>query len=288
MQLYLYSSQDLIIISGTETHNINAGIFNLKLHENENVIIHHKNGCGSMILNNQTILDRQHSQLKYYELSKNAILCEIKPFIANIVPIKYNVNNSETLIYFSGKQLQIFYNHKYIGSINGNIKDIKFKRVDENKLGVILCGGNIILFNDDIIYCSSYIDYEINNKFIQIYSHSPNVFNVGQLTKYEFVSKKISINNVCDRGDEQKHIGAEFAVIYFLDAIKCGRFKYAHNKLSAELKLAIDVVTLQQYFKSFDEFVYLQEEDCYITLKNNKVTGIYHFVVKNNLIDNIY
>ncbi len=288
MQLYLYSSQDLIIMSGTEVHNISAGIFNLKLHQDENVIIYPSNDCGSIILNKQILLDQQHSQLEYHVLNDNAILCEIKPFIANTIPAKYNINNSEISIYSSGKQLHIFYNHKYIGAINGNITDIVFKNVNENKLGLIVCEKNIILFNDDIIHCSSYIDYEINKKFIQIYAHIPNVFNVGQLIKYEFVSQEITINNVCDRGDEQKHTGAEFAVIYFLDAIKCGRFKYAQNKLSRELKATIDEGTLEQYFKAFDEFVYLQEEDCYITLKNNKVTGIYHFVVKNNLIDNIY
>ena len=147
----------------------------------------------------------------------------------------------------------------------------------------------LILFNQSkIIYCGQYIDSEVTKKYIQIYSHVPNIFNVGGLLKCDFESGAIENKAVNDHGYEHKQLGDEFGLIYFLEAIKCGRVKYAYNKLSYELKTAINIDALANYFEPFDKYFYLHEQDVYITLKNNKVTGVYHFVVKDNLIDNIY
>ena len=108
------------------------------------------------------------------------------------------------------------------------------------------------------------------------------------LAKYTFQDDNLEIKVVSDRGEERKQISYDFNIIYFLEAIKCGRFKYAHSKLSYELKSIIDIDTLSKYFLGFDQYKYIYDQDVYITIKNNKVIGIYHFVVKDNLIDNIY
>ena len=80
----------------------------------------------------------------------------------------------------------------------------------------------------------------------------------------------------------------DFNVVYFIEAIKCGRFKYAYNKLSYELKSEITLDTLKQYFKPFDKYLFLNKTQSYITINNNKIVGIYHFELKDNLINNIY
>ena len=116
----------------------------------------------------------------------------------------------------------------------------------------------------------------------------PNMFNVGKLAKYEFKLDDIKYKAINDRGEQRRQIDNGFTIIYFLEAIKCGRFKYAYNKLSYELKSVISIEILNDYFKQIDNYIYLQEQDVFITLKNNKVIGIYHCVVKDNLIDNIY
>ena len=138
------------------------------------------------------------------------------------------------------------------------------------------------------MYCGRYIDVETKKEYMQIYQHLPNIFNVGRLIKCEFENNIIDSKTIDDRGGERKQQSGEFIIVYFLEAIKCGRAKYAYNKLSYELKSEINIDVLKNYFSSFDEYVYLNEQDAYITLKNNKVIGIYHFVVKDNLIDNIY
>ena len=108
------------------------------------------------------------------------------------------------------------------------------------------------------------------------------------MKNYNFKTQQLEIKSVCDRSIENKQNKSDFIIIYFLEAIKCGRYKYAYSKLSYELKSEIKIDVLDKYFKDFDAFAYIDSEDVYITQKNNKVTGIYHFVVKDNMIDNIY
>ncbi|MBQ7880550.1 MAG: hypothetical protein IJ358_01745 [Clostridia bacterium] len=294
MQLYLYSSQDLILRGKTQTTLLAGRICCIKFEVDEIVMVYPKHTSGVMIITKETLLQQQHSQINFYKLSESALLCEIKPFIVQENIKQYLIKGANLKLIENLTTSYIYFNGTYYGNIKGKYISAKFQKIDKNNIeyGVLeleLDKKYVILFdNKQIIYCGQNIDSEINKQYIQIYSHLPNIFNVGKLAKYEFETKTITNKSVIDKGDERRQINFEFNIIYFLEAIKCDRLKYAHSKLSYELKSVIDIKTLEEYFKGFDNYIYLYEQDAYIALKNNKVIGVYHFVVKDNLIDNIY
>lgn len=288
MELYLYSHQDLVLTSSNKVYEIGEGLFHVGLQPGELVNVQAKYCAGNIIIDQEILSNENHSNIDYYKLNDNAILCELKPFTNNCCDNIYRVNTNYIKLFQTAGITYIYLNNQYVGNIKSNCKNVEFITTYGNRLGVIKCNKNIIIFNNKIIYCGSYIDYEINSQYIQIYTHQANMFNIGQLIKYEFDSNQIIIRNVIDNVNECKMKNSDYNIVYFLDSIKCGRYKQAYNLLTTELKLNVAADTLRDYFMGLDDYIYLQEEDCYITLKNNKVIGVYHFAVKANLIDNIY
>jgi len=274
---------------------VKAGvIYNIKIKSTDNIIVYCANNEGVIYLNLDILLRQQHNQIIFHKISPNAVLCEIKPFITRLSVKNYLIENANIRLVYCMEATYIFFNNDYYGCINGHVAEDKFEKVDYNdtQLGILQLKEEkryIILFTSKkIIYCGQYIDIEKNKQYIQIYNHIQNIFNIGNLIKYSFDKDDIEIKSIQDRGEQYKQISNEFNIIYFLEAIKCGRYKYAYNKLSYELKTNINIETLNNYFSQFDTYIYLHEQESYITIKNNKVIGIYHFVVKDNLIDNVY
>lgn len=293
MEFYLYSSQDLMI-GGNGSKCVEAGnLFQLNIAD-ENVFIYPLSNAGIMIVNRQILQAKQHSQINFYQLNNNAILCEIKPFVTNQNIRHYIVDNAHIKLVCNLNKIYIFYNNEFHGSVDGEDNNIKYEKIIKNKheYGIIeIFGPNktLIIFNSEkIIYCGQYIDYENLKEYFQIYAHVPNVFKTGQLIKYDFNNLSLEYKTVLDCGVDYKHSSNGFNVIYFIEAIKSGRFKYAYNKLSYGLKSEITVDTLRKYFKPFDKYLFLNKTQSYITINNNKIVGIYHFELKDDLINNIY
>ena len=294
MQFYLYSSQDLIINSEVFVDLKAGNIYCLKLKQNENIIIYSTHTSGSLIINLSILQSQQHNQIVFHKLSNQAVLCEIKPFIIQGYERCYKIKEGELKLISNNNFAYIYFNGVYGGNMYADEMKIKFEKLDKNgqEYGLITLDGKdkqMILFNNQkLIFYGTYIDSEILKNYIQIYCHTPNIFNIGKLVKYDFINQTIQTKSVCDRGDERKQINYTFNIIYFLEAIKCGRFKYAYGKLSYELKSIIDINTLRMYFSEFDQYIYLHEQRAYITLKSNKIVGVYHFEINDNLINNIY
>lgn len=290
MQLYIYSCQDLIIKS-TVFDYLKAGSFYcLEIDKQEMFEVYSTTSNGSIILNCDILHQQAHEQINFHQLNNNMMLCEIKPFVGVEGAIRYKVDEGCVKLIQRKNNTYIYFNEKYYGCI-GQKCDIKFEKFDNGKCGVLYLTGEkkyIIIFNQSLLLCEQFVDNEVLKDCIQLYTHQPNIFNIGNLIKYEFKDSKLSIKSVCDRGIEHKQVNSEFSIIYFLEAIKCKRYKYAYNKLSYELKSEITKQTLQDYFGEIDNFKYLSNEDAYITFKHNKIMGVYHFNIKDNMIDNIY
>lgn len=293
MKLYLFCCQDCIL-KGNSTAILKAGdIFNIQFDDNEIIEVYPLHSSGVILLNKENLISKQHTQINFYTLSADSILCEIKPFISPFKMLKYNINGSELSLSISNTATYILYNNDYYGSIYNQVIDIKFNKqgTTNGEYGIVTFSENkyIIVFNNrDIVYCGNIIDYETTRQHIKIYSHNPNIFNVGKLTSIDFNTGKEVENIVDDSGCCQICNNSQLINIYFLEAVKCGRYKLAHGMLTSDLKEVINKEMLKQYFKPYDKYIYLYTEDAFIALKNNKVTGIYHLVVKDNYIDNIY
>lgn len=293
VQFYLYSSQDLMIKSDG-FKSVKAGnIYCLNLLESENAFVYSNCANGVILLNRQILQDGQHNNINFYPIDDNNTLCEVKPFGVNENILNYDVDGANVKLITNGNQTYIYFNSVYYGIIKDMCKDVTFTKFGKNnQFGIIAFGGRgrfIILFNSaQILYCGNYIDFETNAEYVQIYSHSPNIFNVGQLFKYSFNNDKIEIKTVKDRGVDYNQANSQFDLIYFIEAIKCGRFKYAYNKLSYDLKSVINIDTLKDYFGTFDKYIYLSNAKAYVTFKNGKIERVHRFEIKDNLIDNIY
>lgn len=293
MELYLYCCQDLNIFN--TDYKIRAGDFyKLDINLDETITLYSTTNAGVMIVNKDILSTKLHNQITFHDINSTAIICEINPFISKQNVIQYSINGATVGIVKNTEGVYIFFKGIYQGFIQGQMDKLSFEKIDNEvkQYGVItfFCGEKHIIFfnNKQIMFCGQYVDKEILKTHIQIYFHIPNVFNIGNLLEYKFGEDTISIKSVCDRGEEKKLISSQFNIIYFLEAIKCGRFKYAYNKLSYGLKSEISVEALSQYFDRFDNFKYLPDQDVYITLKNNKILGVYHFELKDNMIANIY
>ena len=295
MRLYLYCCQDLLI-EDTVLRNLNAGDFyNIQLDNDEYIKVYSKQMAGLMIIDYNTLSQLKHNQINYHQISEDSILCEIRPFISDFMyQQQYTILNTNLKLIPTINGTYIFLNDCYQGIVNQNITNPHFEKLgdDKNAIGILSFDSEektTILFDSErIIFCGKYIDKQIFKNQIQVYLHNPNVFNIGQLLKVDLNTHKTEYMSVADRGEEIKLISNEFNITYFLEAIKCGRYKYAYNKLSYELKSAISLQTLRLYFTTYDAYFYLEDEDAYITINNGKIVGVYHFDIKNNTIFNIY
>ncbi|MBQ8522358.1 MAG: hypothetical protein IJ458_01685 [Clostridia bacterium] len=268
--------------------------YRLEIDDTEVFNIYSTTSSGVMLLNKQILCNQQHNQVIFHQSKPDVLLCEIKPFISNDNIRQYAINGASLKIVENYGSLCLYFKGKYYGCINQKCNSIQFEKIEKHnrQYGLLYILGDkkhIILFDDiQIIFCLQYIDSEVLKDCIQIYEHYPNIFNVGRIVKYDFESRQLTIKSVNDAGVEHKQINSNFTIIYFLEAIKCGRYKYAYNNLSYELKAEINIETLSKYFCCFDEYRYLHEQDLYVTLKNHRIVGMYHFDINKNLIDNIY
>lgn len=291
VQCYIYSCQDLILKSDTSAH-INAGdIYCVDFDKDENVVIYSASQAGVMLINANIITQRKHSQINYYDLGNQNILCEIKPFP---VPYQYAFCvNKSVLKLVRADGLIIYFNNDYYGKLYNEddspvFEKISYKGKDYGLIKFVKT-KYIILFNEtQILYCGRYLDYEKLNTCLQIYEHIPNVFNIGKLIKCDFNTGEISSKCVNDRKCLFVEENKAFVLEYFMEAIKCDRYKYAYEKLSHELRADISLDILKQYFKKFDNYKDINNTDTYITFKNHKIVGVYRFELNRNFIDNIY
>lgn len=292
VQFYLYSSQDLTIKSDSDNHIMAGNIYCINFNKDESVLVYPNNSSGVMLINNQILESKNHANIIYHQIDDGNTLCELKPFVISETVMNYTIDEAVVKLIVGGSQIYIYYNSIYYGTINLVINDYKFLKLGkDNDCGMIMLNGStyIILFNKtQIIYCDECIDIETKVGYVQIYNHNPNIFNVGQLIKYNFDSRQIDIKCVKDKDVEYSESNNQFGTIYFVEAIKCGRFNYAYSKLSYELKSTINIDTLKRYFETFNSYTYLDKIKAYVTFKNGKIKHIHRFEIKNNLIDNIY
>lgn len=287
----MYSCQDLILKGNTSAYIKAGDIYCLNFDVGEEVFVYAVYQSGVMIINANAIIKRSHNQINFYELNSQDVLCEIKPFQAlfnNIFAI-----NKSTIKLVNIGDLYIYFNNKYYGKIQvGDVNPIFEKISKQGKdYGLIKFDKtkHLIFFSEsEVLYCGKYLDYEISNQYIQIYEHKPNMFNIGSLFKYQFNTNEIGIRCVNDRGGIITEQDKDFGLEYFMEALKCGRYKYAYEKLSYELRVDISIDVLKEYFKRFDDYAYIGKTDNYITFNNYKIVGVCRFDVNNKLIDNIY
>ncbi|MFQ6724198.1 MAG: hypothetical protein ACLRFE_02565 [Clostridia bacterium] len=294
MEYYIYSCQDLIIESNGLTKVKANTFYCIKINDTEIIKIYSTISSGLILVDYNILITQKHNHIIFHQLSANATICEIKPFVSNENIYSYQIEDTKIKIVVEYNNAFIYFKGRYYGCINQSFDNVKFNRITKQKedYGIVYLIGkdnHIILFdNKDIIINKSYIDYEILKDYIQVYSHIPNIFNTGNLIKYDFNNNELIYKTVCDQGEENKIINNEFNEIAFVEALKSGRYKYAYNKLSYELKSEIDIKTLQNYFKSFDKYIYLNKYKVYVALSNYRITGIYHIESKNGIIQNIY
>ena len=291
MQCYIYSCQDLILKGNTSEH-IKAGeIYCLNFDNDEDVFVYSACQGGVMVINANTIVKKSHNQINFYDLSSLNILCEIKPFQALFKHI-FAINKSTVKLVEVG-DLYIYFNNTYYGRIQVRDNNPTFEKISKHgkDYGIIKFDKtkHMIFFSEtEILYCGKYLDYEILNQYIQIYEHVPNVFNIGKLFKYNFDTEETGVICVNDRGILFTEQNKDFMLEYFMEALKCERYRYAYDKLSYELRADISIDALKLYFKRFDAYKYIDKTNTYITFYNGKVSGVYRFEINQNLIDNIY
>ena len=290
MQCYIYSCQDLILKGNTFAYIKAGDVYCINVEKEENIFIYSPFQSGVMLLNTQTLIEKVHNQINFYEIGTKEVLCEIIPFHSEGQNF---IANSSTVKLVNAGSVHLYYNEKYCGKIEcENAKPI-FEIISKcgKEYGLIKFdkSKHIILFDQsEILLCSKYIDYEISNNYIQIYEHNPNIFNIGKLIKYNFSNGEYITKSVNDRNCIVAEKSKDFGLEFFMEAIKCGRYKNAYEKLSYELRADISTDVLKQYFKQFDDYKYIDKTNAYITFKNYKVVGVYRFEVNQNLISNIY
>lgn len=292
MKFYLYCSQDLIV-EHSKFENICAkDFYMIEFEKTENIKIYSPQNAGVIILNKQILTSQNHNQITFHKMSDNSILCEINPFVCKENVRKYELKNTEIEIVQNLNIKFIYFNTIYYGFLVDSISNIEFKKIENSDVeyGIIYFDSKkmLIFDNNDIIYCGQYVDNEILKNEIKIYYHIPNIFNVGQLLACNLTKGGIENKTIKDRGEEYDIANKEFAPIYFLESLKCRRYKNAYKRLSYELKSEIDEKVLKLYFNNFDEFRYILEQDVYITFNCNKIVGVYHIESKDGLIYKIY
>lgn len=291
MQCYLYSCQDLVLKGNTSAHIKAGDIYCINFDPGEDVFVYSYTQSGVMLINSHILKQKQHNQINFYDLVNKNILCEIKPFYA---ASKYHFYINRTIVKLVDMGgLSIYLNNSYYGKIDCGDEAPTFEKIfnHDKAYGLIKFEKHkyLIFFNEsEILYCGKYLDYEILKDCMQIYEHTPNVFNIGKLIKYRLDSGEIDCICVNDRSGLINEQNDEFRLEYFMEALKCGRYKYAYEKLSYELRADISTDTLKQYFKQFNDCKYIDKTNTYITFNNRKIVGVYRFDINQNFIDNIY
>lgn len=291
MQCYIYSCQDLILKGDTSVHIKAGDIYYLSFEQHENIYIYSPYQSGVIVFNALTLINKSHNQVNFFELDSSNVLCEIKPF-QDLSKYTFYVNKTIVKL-VSANGLHIYLNNNYYGKIQVFNNSPVFEKISKHgkEYGLIKFSESkyAILFGEnEILYCGKYLDYEILNNYIQIYEHIPNAFNIGKLIKYNFEYGDVIIRCVDDRNGLVEEQNEDFKLEYFMESLKIGRYKYAYEKLSYELRADISPETLKQYFKQFDSYKYIDKTNTYITFKNSKVIGLYRFEVVQGLIYNIY
>lgn len=249
------------------------------------------NGEGVITITKQALQDKSNNHIKLYGLGQG-VLCEIMPFACQGERADFRLKTKYVKLYKIGSgSLLEWSGNKYFINASYNLFD--FKNIALNKKDYYILDNKqskwlIVLSEESIIYNGKYIDYEKLQDSIKIYAHPPNVYNVGKIVQYNFSSMQTSVFAVKDNGGEIGLVSEDFAEIYFMDAIMCGRIKLAYSRISHELKSSISEQILAEYFGQIDDYVFLPDDKAYITLKNNNIVGVYHIVVNNGWITSIY
>lgn len=257
----------------------------------ENCSIYSLDGVGVITLTKESLLNRANNQIKFYEIGQD-VLCEILPFDCQGQFKSYILKNKIVKFYnIKEKSLLCVGGEKCV--IDASFDEFAFKVIAKDKCNVYVLANKkskwlIILTDEKIIFNGKYVDFEELKNEIKIYTHQPNVFNVGKIIKYDLQNGDISCSIVNDKGVECGLIEEEFTVVYFLEAIVCGRTKLAYSKISYELKSSISQEILGKYFGEIDDYIYLQACNMFVTKKNNNIVGVYHIVVNQGLITAIY
>ena len=271
---------------------IRAGDFYLVKTNDKLIKLFPTNSSGIVAISEQTILEKNHSQIIFHDINNN-VICEIKPFVLTEDSC-YNIKNANIKLTQTKDKVFIYFNNIYYGALSIYNTNIKFKKItiNDTECGILNIESDnkfVIIFTyNHVVYCGRYVDYEIVGNSIKVYSHNPNMFNIGSLLEYDFKTNNLNVKSILDNEIEYKQTGKDFEIIYFIEAVKCKRFKYAYNKLSYELKNSINVDTLSKYFPTFNSYYYLNNMDVYILLNNKKIVGVYHFEIKDNKIYNIH
>lgn len=250
-------------------------------------------GTGVITLTVQGLVNKSNNQIKFYDLGQD-VLCEILPFDCQGECVNYRLKTKYIKLYKLGENCLFNFSGKKC-VIEGEYNSFVFKRLEKCKKPYYILENRTskwltLLSEEEIIFNGKYIDYEeLNQSVIKIYTHQPNVYNVGRVVEYNFSTDKLSSVAVKDNSTEIRLADKEFAEIYFMDAIMCGRIKLARGLLlSHELKSSIGEDILREYFGEIDDYIYLSVPCVYITLKNNNIVGVYHIVVNNGLVTSIY
>lgn len=290
MRFYFYTSQNIVVRTCTYSRVIASGqIFYLSM--KDDCSIYSLDGMGVVTFTKDSLLNRSNNQVKFYELGQD-VLCEILPFDYQGECKSYRLKSRLVKLY-GIKEKSVFCMDGNKCIINAKYNGFTFKTIAKDNRNVYILDNKknkwlIVLTDERIVFNGKYIDFEELKNEIKIYTHQPNVYNVGKIIKYDLSSGKISASVVNDKGAENVLIDEEFTAIYFLEAIMCGRIKLAYSKISYELKSSISQEILGKYFGEIDEYIYLQTNNVFVTKKNNNIVGVYHIVVNQGLITAIY
>lgn len=290
MRFYFYSAQNILVCTSEFSKKITAGqIFSMDMEQECQIFS--LDGAGSLALTRQALIDKCNNQIKFYEMGQD-VLCEIMPFACQGENVAFRLKTKYAKLYRLGNNslLEISGRKCVVDARYGgfSFNSISFNKKDYYIIDNVQANWIIVLSEEDVVYNGRYIDYEVLKSKIKIYTHSPNVYNVGKIVQYDFNCDKKNIIIVKDKGQEAELISNEFIEVYFIEAILCGRTKLAYSRISYELKSSISEQVLADYFGEIDRYIYLPEKQVYITLKNNNIVGVYHIVVNNGWITSIY
>lgn len=290
VRFYFYTSQNILVRTCSCSKIITGGqIFCLSMEEDSS--IYSLDGVGVVTVTKESLLNRTNNQIKFYEIGQD-VLCEILPFDCQGQFKSYRLKNKFVKFYnIKEKSLLCVCGEKCV--INAEFDKFTIKTITKDKCCIYILVNTkskwlIVLTDEKIIFNGKYVDFEELKNEIKIYTHNPNVYNVGTIIKYDLQKDEKSFSIVNDKGVENGLMDEEFTSIYFLEAIMCGRLKLAYSKISYELKSSISQEILGKYFGEIDDYIYLQNCNVFVTKKNNNIVGVYHIVVNQGLITAIY
>lgn len=290
MRFYFYTAQDILVVAdGVESLARAGQIFWLTMDTRCQIFA--LGSQGVLTLTRQRLVERSNNQLRFFDLGQD-MLCEILPFDCQGECESFRLKSKYIKLYNLGERSMLAVAGKRC-IINAKYNTFEFKSIEKNKKNYYILESKpskwlLVLSDEKTIYNGRYIDYEVLGGSIKVYSHQPNVYNVGRVMEYNFAVDRFTSVAIRDTRHEMGLVDSEFAGIYFMEAIMCGRTKLAYSRISYELKSSITEEILAQYFGEIDDYIYLPELQQYVTLKNNNIVGVYHIVVNNGLIASIY